>query len=94
MKFSTRMKGRIPEKVVEYLLCDKNSIDLVADVATGGAPENAIENTNTLVGGGNVLGGESLEGKSICEVEIAPRLLQTENFYTIGSCQSKTVIFN
>ena len=39
------------------------------------------------------MGGEYPKGGCIFEVEIAPRLLQPENFYVIGSCQSKNSHF-
>ena len=67
MKFSTRQKGRIPEKLVEYLLDENNSGGQVA----------------------NIVGGESNDGVVGGEVEVAPRLLYPNSYYSVGSCHAK-----
>ena len=71
MKFSTRMKGRIPGGVVEYLLGGKE-------------PETISLGSNSQ---GNVVGGERVpESAPTCEVLLEPRLLRPRNSYILNTC--------
>jgi hypothetical protein len=90
MKFSTRMKGRIPEKVVEYLLAEP-----VVD--TGGLQRSlddhfeSIDRAQVLTSaekrGTNLLGGEPPLDKTTCEVLVAQSLLQPTSFYVMKCCK-------
>ena len=78
MKFSTRQKGRIPEKVVEYLLEGLND-----------AKEHGSVNCGPEKIDGNLLGEEYTPGGAIHEMEVAQRFLHPESFYVVGSCHTK-----
>ena len=82
MKFSTRQKGRISEKVVEYLLWEAPNAN---------APHTQGKNMEEKCG--NLLGGELDGGMPTLEVEVAQRLLQPNGFYHVGSCHSKNSNF-
>ena len=88
------MKGRIPEKVVEYLLAEPvvvtggsqlssdGSLECVDRAQVLKSAENAEKKCTTL------LGGEPVLGKAICEILVAPNLLQPTSFYFM-KCSKK-----
>ena len=93
MKFSTRMKGRIPEKAIEYLLAGSGGDTGKQEGASaepGLAPhiisqeENKSEKERT-----KILGGEHAVGNSVCEVLVAPNLLQPPSFYVMECAKKK-----
>ena len=93
MKFSTRMKGRIPEKAIEYLLAGSGGDTGKqggASAEPGLAPhiisqeENKSEKERT-----KILGGEHAVENNVCEVLVAPNLLQQPSFYVMECAKKK-----
>jgi len=75
MKFSTRMKGRIPEAVVEYLLDEKG----LKGVPLGREPQ------------GSVVGGEpNMWETPECEILLDPCLLRPRKSYILNTCTTRS----
>ena len=93
MKFSTRMKGRIPERAVEYLLAGPGG-DTGKQVAMSEKPgltlhSNSQEKEINGKERNIILGGEHAVGNSVCEVLVAPNLLQPPSFYVMECAKKK-----
>ena len=78
MKFSTRMKGRIPENVVEYLLNEQ------VDHEMGGS------STEGVYGGTRINGEEPVSHNSqVCEVILDTTMLHPRKYYILNTSCTK-----